>query len=625
MDPKSTATPRWVWGIILGLAAIDPLQHIWLLLWMPEGWAHTGFHIGDTPFFLTAMNMFQTDFASPYAVCSADPASWRYFALPHHWVYGALGAAASALHLSHFLALGLANGLCGALYLYAVYRFLCAAQPALARTAFLLFSLGGGLGGWLYLLALIAGWTTQPGFETVFHRIVRYELIEGPFVAPLLVMPRLYYTAPLALGYAVLTGLVRRNGAASAALLAMLFAVTLLNARAGVLFFGAAGCLVLTRDLTGREQLKTLLGLLAPVAAGSIAASWLLSQNPTGAANVDTLLRRVAWAASLVTLLWWHGFTAPRAIRTALAALPPRLALLGGALSGYLLAYGVLYLAHQAYYGNLLHGGDTAAALTISPWALLGIAPGLAWAALRMRRARPEPSSPEADDAALGWIALWLLGLLAFSLSAFERGLTLSLMPERGLILLGPPLALLSAQGLLQLGEAWPRMARIWLPATVASGLLAAAIASLFFQGPLGQRGAVRPFAWTHSELIAADTLAQIKQLPPGRYLAPATAPPLPGDVIVHNRADTRSVLGQPSLEFSGADMLESIKAIQSFYGEDMNDAERARLLREQCVDYVYWTANETPPEWTAAVPWLERVQDGGGAALFRVLPEALP
>ncbi|MCF6287125.1 MAG: hypothetical protein L3K26_18355, partial [Candidatus Hydrogenedentes bacterium] len=81
----STKTPRWVFLIILCFALIEPLTHLWLTYGLNDDVAHTGFHIGDTPFFTTDMELFRNGFYSPYLACDTETGrrDLSLFALPH--------------------------------------------------------------------------------------------------------------------------------------------------------------------------------------------------------------------------------------------------------------------------------------------------------------------------------------------------------------------------------------------------------------------------------------------------------------------------------------------------------------------------------------------------------------
>ena len=149
--------PWWVWVLCILLPGTEIFLHAFMPLLLPQEAASTGFHIGDTPFFLTSMDAFVNGFDSPYATCQSPlgGASVRYFMLPHHWLYGAIGWVAHTLGITPFLMLGLANALCGFLYLVSAYFLLRRLIPRHVSSAFLIFTLGGGR-GWNPLFAVCA-------------------------------------------------------------------------------------------------------------------------------------------------------------------------------------------------------------------------------------------------------------------------------------------------------------------------------------------------------------------------------------------------------------------------------------------------------------------------------------
>lgn len=615
-------------------------MHLWLKHALPETFAHTGFHIGDTPFFLTAMNIFQSGFRSPYAVCQSllGAHNFAYFALPHHWLYGGLGVLAGIMHVDAFLFLGAANGLCGAAYLWAVYRFLTAAAPERARLAFLLFTLAGGLGGVFYLASGPVNFALQSigfsglypsgGFEAFFHRYARYELIEGPFVSPLLVMPRLYYTLSMALGFVSLTALVHaaRQDAAHPKWRMMIcaFLAAWLNARAGMMFALAAACyLYAQRDLTPAARMRLAARYVIPAFIAILLVSFQFRMNPSGAENVYELLRRCAWFGSVVSLLFWHIFTIPLALRPILRRLPFFGSVAAHGAAGFLSAFAVLYAAHQVYYGNLLTGGDTAAAVAVSDWALLGAAAGAVWGAWRTPRLRTAETN-------LDWAALWFLGFLCIAIAAFGRGRFLPFMPERFLALLGVPLALLSAEGLM----CWRVRSRggvagALLAAMLLCGICSSAVACLCFQLPAGRVPGEQAFRWAHSEIMPPADARLLDAIPSGVVLAPASEPPLLGDVAACRNPMLKTVFGQPSLEFSGTLMHPLSEAIQRFFDNKAADAERRAFVHEYCVDYVLCPAAHPVDQEILRQfqnsPWLELVMQEEGAAVFRVKPGAAP
>ena len=611
---------KWSGSSSWRLALIEPVMHLAIPHMVGEGQVHTGFRIGDTPFFFTAMDSLRSGFESPYATCDSPmgQANAAYFALPHHWVYGILGWCAALIGLSDFIALGLANGLCGGLYLFAAWRLLQALWPERARDAFLLFSLGGGLAGVLYTVCSLLGVAHDAAFEAWFHRFARYELIEGPFIAPALVLPRLYYTLPLALGCFALTRIV--NTRVDWKTLLLLAACTYLNARLGPFVLALAWAWLGVQDTTPLNQrIKQGLLLVIPVAICFILVMLQFSVNPPAQENVSELLRRVAWFGSVVTALilflpvlgiaLWQNFKhAPK---------PERL-LLGMAI-GYFLTFGGLYVLHQTYYGNWLKGGDTAAALAGSDWALLGALTGAILTGLIRTKNESAPITP-----ARRWAGLVFMALLCISISAWGGGLFMRLMPERCLVLLGIPLALLTVAGLESLG----RFRTLAMNGILICGTVSILVAHLFFQGPWGYPKGNTAFAWTHSEVMPIED-AQCIAAAEGTVLVPAYLPPYLGDVIVHTNPGTRTVFGQPTLEFAGVNMAEQAHSVHHFFQAPTTTEERWSLINKWCVDTIYcpstYPFEEGVLEQLENIPWLELSKQEGDARLYRIIGESSP
>ncbi len=623
------AIPRWIWGLIIVVSVVEPITHAVLLHGLPETLAPTGLHIGDTAFFLTAMRIFLNGFDSPYATCQSPEgyASASYFNVPHDWLYGLLGLIAGNTGVPPFLVLGAANGLGVLLYLLAVYGFLRETAGGRANLAFLLFVLCGGLGGLLYGFSWLCGAYPLPGFETWFHRYARYELIEGPFPAPWLVAPRLYYTLPLALGFAALTLWLRdyRQGKSAPRMIvpiAMFFSAYL-NLRLGPLFAALAVVyLLLARSDAVRRRLVYALIFILPVAAADVLVVLQFRLDPAGAENAVQLLRRSAWFGSVISLMFWHMFALPFAWRAGWNGMPRWARYSLGGVLGYLAAFALLYGAHQGYWGNLLKGGDTAAAIAVSDWALLGALPGIAmaWYGSRRIAASSAPEQTASEALPLAWFWIWLLGFGAVAISAFGQGQFMRLMPERLLVLLGVPLAALSAEGLHRMPK---RFSRLLLGVMAASGICSFAVASLCFQGPLGfhLQGA---FSWAHTEVMSPVDARLLRNIERGMVLAPASLPPLFGDIVVHNRPETRTLFGQASMDYSGIHMRDMGWEIQRFFAPDRTDDERRAFVRAWCVNYIY--CPETCPVDAATLeqlrfaPWLREVASEGRAALFEVV-----
>lgn len=621
--PDVSRHPRWPWVIIVGFALIEPLTHVWLQYGLSGDVVHSGFHIGDTPFFLWDMQIFTNNFYSPYVVCtSAEGANnpWLY-ALPHHWMYATLGWLAHTIHLDPFLALGIANGLGGAFYLWMALCFFRYVIPARANLAFVLLCFGGGLGGLVWVASLLLGLQEAPGFEFWFHRFARYELIEGPFLAPALLLPRLYYTLPLGLGFAALMAFIgsagREHPLPDKKAILLQFLCAYLNARVGLLFWGVALCFMIAQPvLRNGMKWRYVITYLLPTLVATMLMYIPFGMNPHGVDNFSELLRRSAWMGSLVTATFWAWPVVALVVWRQLGQLGGMGRLLGGWALGYGVVFFVLYVVHQTWYGNWLAGGDTAAAIAVSDWALLGLLPGSLMIFHRRK------SDPEAGGE--NWVALWFLGLASLSIAALGHGWSMRLMPERCLVLLGPPLAMLLAEGLGMVRLRFPRVATVYTATIVVSGLVSLAVGVLCFQGPLGHTPVRSPFGWAHSEVVFADDLALINLLEHGRVLAPASAPPLLGDVAVAQQRGLTTVFGQPSLEFGDVNMLATALEVQRFFSPAASDLFRTMFVMDWCVDFILCPATRpVDPSVMAAfdaLPWLERIAEQGDAVLYRVL-----
>lgn len=625
---ESPRPTRWPYALVFAFALIQPLTHLWLKYGLRGDMVHSGFAIGDTPFFLTAMKIFTNDFFSPYVTCQSTDGAHNpwLFALPHHGLYGALGWVAQALHFDPFLLLGLANGVCGAFYLWMTLRFFRYVIPQRANLAFVLFCFAGGLGGAAWLISLVLDLQSQSGFEVWFHRLARYELIEGPFLAPALVFPRLYYTLPLGIGFgalmAFMSSMGRENSIPEKRAILLQFLCTYLNARVGLLFWGVAFCFMVAQPLVGRGmKWRYILYYLLPTLVASLLVYIPFGMNVQGAENVSDLLRRSAWAGSVLTASVWVW---PLIVLVAWRHLG-QMGWFGRLLAGWSMGYGstffVLYVMHQIWWGNLLSGGDTAAAIAVSDWALLGLVPG-SFALFLRQRVRVEDSSE-------AWVSLWFLGLACVSVAALGNGWFLRTMPERGLVLLGAPMAMLAAEGLCILRPRFPRVTMAYIGLMVGCGMISMGVAALSFQGPLGYVSGKSPFAWVHSEIVHRDDLKLIDMLDEGTLLAPASLPPLLGDVAVARRPAVKTVFGQPSLEFGDLDMLSTAREIQEFFSPDAREDFRMYFVQDWCVNFILCPATRpVDPRVVvqlAQLPWLQEVGQEGDAVLFRVLINTRP
>lgn len=625
--------------VIAILSAIEPVTHLWIHHFPPQGTVPTGMHIGDSGHHLLSMRSFHNGFFSPFVSCRAPGGdhSIRFFAVPFLLLYGLAGEIGWRLHLDEFLFLGLLNGFGGLLYLTAAYRFLKRIAPRHGENAFLLFTLGGGLGGLLYLAAGLLGLHAQPHFEQNFLRFAWYELIEGQHLSPVLLMPRFYYTFPLALGLGALTAFAawdqeRKRGrlALSTVLLCL---CTFINMRLGpMLAFVAVLYLLGASRRTRAAKLRQAAPLAFAVLCGSVASWAVLRLHPVYAANVAQVTQQVIRLLPLLytTLFFW--LAALPSLRKASSELRPLLRYPVFALGGYLLIYTALYLLYQAYYGNWLRGGDTIAAVRVSDPALFGIPLGLAAAwFLRKKTAASEESACVTEkhcgracaasyqEPATAWVLAWLLVFLAVGLSANGGGWLLRFSPERCIVLAGLPLALLAAQGL---ALAPPRRARLQYALLFACGMLSLTVACLCFQGPLGATPGKGPFAYLHYELMTANDARLLEELPKGPVLVPLWSPIAFGEIAALRKGVR--VLGGPGAMNIGDQPFGRIEAgLAHFFSSTADREFRREFVREWCVKYLY--CPDTCPldplvlDEFRNTPWLREIAREGAGAIFEV------
>ena len=612
------------YALMLALGAIEPLTHLWILYAPPEGSVPSGLHTGDSGHHLAAMDSFGNGFQSPFATCKAEDggAGIRYFAVPIFLLYGVAGELGRLAGLPPFLWLGLLNGFGGFLLLWSVYRFLRRIASGEARAAFYLYALGGGLGGMAFLAAWIGGGTASPEFEAWFYRFARYELIEGQHLSPVLLMPRFYYTFPLALGFAALTALVETDRCRCPGHLFftcfLLFLTASINLRLGPLFWGfGAAYLMLGSHNALRYRAGLALGTLGAVAGGAAVFLWVLGFHPSYAENVGAVTRQ---CVLLLPLLYATAFHWP-AIATALLHAAPtlprslRAAVVGAC--GYLAVYVLIYVGHQAWYGNVWQGGDLPAAILASDGALLAVIPsalaGFWW--------QPRPAAANTTSPAVLWMAVAFIALLAVSVSAWGQGWFLRFAPQRCMVLLGVPLALLAASGL----RAWPAPARrIGFGLLIGAGVLSQAVAALYFQGPLGRVPGAGPFAHLHYAHVTEADARLLQQLPPGIVAVPPWSPIAFGEIIARHGA-YRVVGGPGALNLGDQPFGPLQEAVNHFFSAEAGDTSRRAFVAAWCVEYLYLP--DTCPVDGAVLAafrdadWLNLISQEGRGAIFKVQP----
>lgn len=583
-------TPRWVWLIVVALSSVEPLTHVWILYFLPETSAPSGFHIADSTVFLHSMRMFTTDFHTPFASCESplgDNSPW-YFAATFHWMYGVVGWIGSLLRAPELVTLGVANGLGLAFCLLTGYLLIRELDPKAANTAFLLFALGGGLGGALYWAAGVAGLYDSAQFEAHFMRFAVYELIEGPNFSPLLWAPRLYYTISLGLCWLALCAFVRGAHVGSRRWLALsmvtIFFASLVNMR-----FGVPAAFVALLYLHGENVRARMVRLrmgayfLAPALSGAALAYSLMAQRPAFVENSTNLVTASMWLTPFVSAAFFHIVVMPREAWRSIVR-GPRFVVYGGfAALAYLGAFVVLFLAAVLYYGAGFDFWDHGAAAKVSDCALLAVPVGLflAWRRLRHFRAW-EGATP-----IQGWITLWFLLFVVLALGAFGGGAYSRLAPSRLMPLIAMPLALVTASALYRMYEKSPPRGSFFTALIVLCGVFSNVVAALAFQGPLGLTPGEGPFHWVHAEATAPEDRALLDRIDEGVVLAPADGRmALLGDFAAL-KPGVNAVFAYGNLDLSDKDFFEVQKKTLAFFTPGADASERRRFVQEYCIDYV--------------------------------------
>lgn len=622
-------TPGWAWALMIALGLVEPILHLWLRYGLPDTVAFTGLHMGDDSSILVCMNLFPSHFFSPFATClhAAGPHDPALFSQALCWFYAVLGWFGAVLGLNLFVYLGFLNGLGGLFMAWAVYRFLCTAASRQANRAFAIYMIGGGLGGLLYLLTGALGLHGAAGFEAAFHRFAQYDLVEGAYLSPWLLLQRLYYTAPLGLGFLVLEREARRDttpriGSVPVAGMTAMLVLSAVNVRLGPLFWFALACLLVTRDDEPlRARLARWLLYALPLCAAVGLTAWMTCLNPEATRSQIAMLRRSIGLGSFISASFWCLAAAGPAIAPGWRELPGYARVVVGAGLGYLACFTALYVAYQTYYGNWLAHGDASAAIAVSDWSLLGAALGAGYGIMRAGRG----DRTDAASRPAAWALLWATGLVALGVSAWGRGWFVRLMPERCMVLASVPLSVLAACGLERVALHRPRFARVLLGVLLVCGACSVMVHVLVFLAPIGHTPFTKPpFQWALNELMTPAEAEVIHEIDAGVVLAPPRPAPLYGDIVVVNRPGVRTVFGQASLGCGDVFAPDMAAAIRAWFSPEATLSERRAFVEKYCVDHVL--CPEAYPVSAAvlaqlrATPWLRERKSAGDAHLLEVM-----
>ena len=605
-------TPAFVWAICTFFALLQPLVHVLVMYGAPDDVVPTGLHKPDSAIYLHAMQMFETGFHSPYATCQSPVGdhSVRFFLHPAYVIYGAAGELASWIGISNFMMLGIVNGLAGLCYLLAAYHLLRAMAPRYAAAAFVLFTCSGGLGGPIYMISAASGVVDTASFSQWFYRFAIYDLVEGTNLSPQLLMTRMYYTLPMALGFAGFTTCLTawripcnthlRFGQI------MLFLCALFNARLGPPM-GAIALLYLFSD---GQRLQKLVALAVPLVLGVVCATLVMTRHMSVFGNTLSAVRQEAWLTSYISAGFPLLLVAVPVVLRDLRGLTGTFRVVAFGCTGYLLVYLLLFILYQAYYGTLLIGADHAAALRVSDFALFGFVCGAVWSLVGAARGE----QPELD-----WVVVLFLVFTVIAVSAFGQGWFLRFAPQRMLVFLGIPLAILAARSLAQMRGRTPMLWRAAIAAVAVCGVTSLLVSNLVFQGPMGMRPGLASDIGMHAAYMSRDDSECLAQLGPGTVVAP---PPYNDILSLRDGVTVLGGYGGLALSDQGANVRADV---DRFFSTAASAAERTEILDRWCVAHVLLPSDARNREALAAAfsqtPALTQINERGDARLYRVSP----
>jgi hypothetical protein len=256
----------------------------------------------------------------------------------------------------------------------------------------------------------------------------------------------------------------------------------------------------------------------------------------------------------------------------------------------------------------LLVGADHAAALRVSDFAVLGFLCGAVWSFTGAARGEQQE---------LDWVIVWFLVFTAIAVSAFGQGWFLRFSPQRMLVFLGIPLALLAAQSLERTRAQWPMLARAAIVVVAVCGLSSLLVSNLVFQGPLGMRTGLASDIGMHAAYVNKDDAECLTVLGSGTIAAPA-----PYNDILSLRDGVTVLGGYGGLALS--DQGAGLRAeVDRFYSNTASAEERAEFLRRWCVAHVFLPSDARNRDALEAafarMPELAQVNARGEARLYRV------
>jgi len=362
-------------------------------------------------------------------------------------------------------------------------------------------------------------------------------------------------------------------------------------------------------DISPRIRIRLAAVMTGAMVFGVAVGLLMLGLNPSIVGTTVSTVRQAMWLFPFLSAAFFCLLLVTGEVGATIRRLP----VLGRACCwcavGYLGVFILLYLAHQAYWGNYLKGGEPDAALFSSDKALLGAAVGFIFGITR-------PSRNRMPDVEMGWVVLWFLAFVSVAVSTWGNGWFLSFSPQRSMAMLGVPLALLAARRAAQLRLRHPRLAAAIVSVIVACGVTSLAVSTLCFQGPMFHTLGEGPFAWHHTESMTPYDAETLEHLGPGVVLAPR-----PLSDVIALRPGNHVIFGAAT---GHADQLyETMKeGVDRFFAPDTSEEFRNEYLKEWCIDYVYCPDTSPVDSETllqlAKMDRLDVVWQAGNAVLFK-------
>lgn len=409
----------------------------------------------------------------------------------------------------------------------------------------------------------------------------------------------------------------RGRGARATLATAVIFLASFINPRLGPMALLVALLLFMSvHEVNPRRRIMLAASYVLGAVLGTALGFGVMSLHPVYLESVAQVTQSNMWLLSFLAATCWCWAAAPFGLCPALRSLPVGLRAFAWMLLGYLGAYVILYVAYHAYFGTWLSGGEVSASVTVSDWALAGAVSGLLafcipgrvrstykkmWhnrprlcslhtetvkSSIETRARAPVPHHVVAPpgSAISGWIVLWFLVFLATSISAVGHGWLLRFGPQRFMVFIGLPLALIVAWGLEYYRPIWRGT---FLALILTFGAVSVLTGALCFQGPLGHVPGRGPFAYLHYEFIPEQDAALLKSLPPGTVVAPPWNPISFAEIIAL-RPNLRVVGGAGALNIGDQPFAPLQRDLAILFSGKATPDQIGDVLRQRSIDYVF-------------------------------------